>query len=64
MKAISTVSGGVMFIPDELEVKTRKSKSPISYKDLVSGEEKPAISTKILNGITNVAKRLTGERVA
>ncbi len=39
MRAVSTVGGGVMFIPDEIERKTNKATS-VSYNDLQQKEKK------------------------
>lgn len=43
MKAYSCCSGGVMFVPDEIERCTNKESKPRSYKDIVGedAEEKP-----------------------
>ena len=47
MRAYSTASGGVIFVPDEIEVKTKK-KSAVSYTDIakdISKAEKKGIAS-------------------
>ncbi len=57
MRACSSASGGVMFIPDEIE---RKSE-PVSYNDLVEGQDVPKNknSSPLLGKIKSVISSLT-----
>jgi len=55
MKAISTGSGAVMFVPDEIE---RKSKAR-SYKDIVGEQDQKAdFHRKILTGVKTIARKI------
>lgn len=41
MKAYSSCSGGVMFVPDDVERATNKQQKPKSYKEIAGETEKP-----------------------
>lgn len=46
MRACSSASGGVMFIPDDIEEKDEASK-PVSYRDLAGEKDEPKKNRKL-----------------